>query len=82
MNAVAVCLAMYRYGVRHGRESERRAWQRIYAVQMTPERAELTNEPCSSTCGKCSRCVRSQAVWSRRRAGLPDDHMGGPVASW
>ena len=75
--------AGHKRGVRAGRAEEAAAWQAIvtgYSELMdAPTRAELervrrpSNDPCSSNCGACSRCIRAGAVARNlARYGCPD----------
>lgn len=73
----------YQAGWLAGRDEEASAWQAIvtgYAALISqPSRAELarrrrpSNDPCASRCGRCSQCIRADAVTSNlARYGFPD----------
>ena len=75
--------AGYRSGWLAGHDEEALAWQSIVtgysALMSQPTRDELarrrrlSNDPCTTACGRCSRCIRAQSVVSNlARHGRPD----------
>jgi hypothetical protein len=79
----------YDRGVVEGRREEGAAWTSIVtgyaAVIDKPAFDELTrrrkpsNDPCRTSCGRCSQCVRAAAVLSNQaRYGTPDFPGFGP----